>query len=63
MYLQNWRDQTFLKSSFFSDRERAFVLASAPKTKAAVNLEYGVNKLTFGARATYFGEVTFIRIW
>jgi iron complex outermembrane receptor protein len=47
----------FLKSSFFSDRERAFVLASAPDMKFAFNLEYGVSNWTVGVRATYFGEV------
>ncbi|HEX5669753.1 MAG TPA: TonB-dependent receptor, partial [Chitinophagaceae bacterium] len=50
----------FLKSSFFSDRERAFVLASAPDMKFAFNLEYGVSKMTFGLRATYFGKVTLL---
>lgn len=47
----------FLRSSFFSDRERAFVLASAPEMKFAGNLEYGVKQWTLGVRATYFGEV------
>lgn len=47
----------FLRSSFFSDRERAFVLASAPDMKLAGNLEYGVKQWTVGVRATYFGEV------
>ena len=50
----------FLRSSFFSDRERAFVLASAPDMKFAFNLEYGVSKMTFGVRATYFGKVTLL---
>jgi len=50
----------FLRSSFFSDRERAFVLASAPDMKFAFNFEYGVNKMTFGVRATYFGKVTLL---
>jgi len=50
----------FLRNSFLSDREKAFILASAPKTKYALNLEYGMNKLTVGARATHFGEVTLL---
>jgi iron complex outermembrane receptor protein len=50
----------FLRSSFFSDREKAFVLASAPKMKMALNLEYGMAKWTFGMRATYFGKVTLL---
>ena len=50
----------FLRNSFLSDREQAFILASAPKTKYAFNLEYGTAKLTFGVRATHFGEVTLL---
>ena len=50
----------FLRNSFLSDREKAFILASAPRTKYALNLEYGMNKLTVGARATHFGKVTLL---
>ncbi len=50
----------FLRNSFLSDREQAFILASAPKTKYGLNLEYGAGKLTVGARATHFGEVTLL---
>ena len=50
----------FLRSSFLSDREQAFILASAPKTKYGVNLEYTSNNFTVGARATHFGEVTLL---
>ncbi|MEI9947092.1 MAG: TonB-dependent receptor [Chitinophagaceae bacterium] len=48
------------RSTFFSDRERAFVLASAPKTKFAFNLEYGINKFNIGTRLTYFGKLTLL---
>lgn len=47
-------------STFFSDRERTFVLASAPKTKFAFNLEYGINKFSAGTRLTYFGKLTLL---
>ncbi len=47
----------FLKSSFLSDREQAFILASAPPLKYGLNLEYGTGKFTFGTRITHFGEV------
>jgi iron complex outermembrane receptor protein len=50
----------FLRQTFLSDREQAFILASAPKNKFALNLEYGHQKLTFGTRLTYFGEVTLL---
>jgi iron complex outermembrane receptor protein len=46
------------EQNFFSDRERAFVLASAPKTKMGLTFEYGIKKLTVGTRITYFGEIT-----
>lgn len=45
------------RESFFSDRERAFLLASAPKTKFSLNAEYGTKKWSVGARVTYFGKV------
>jgi iron complex outermembrane receptor protein len=51
---------TFLRQSFLSDREQKFILASAPKTKMALNLEYGINKFTVGARLTYFGKITLL---
>ncbi len=47
------------RQTFLSDREQAFILASAPKMKFAMNAEYG-GKLMLGARATYFGEVTLL---
>jgi iron complex outermembrane receptor protein len=47
----------FLRSSFYSDREQAFLLASAPNSKFALNLEYGLNRWTFGGRITQFGKV------
>ncbi len=47
----------FLRQTFLSDREQKFILASAPKNKFALNLEYGHQELTAGARFTYFGEV------
>ncbi|MBI1343065.1 MAG: TonB-dependent receptor [Terrimonas sp.] len=49
-----------LRATFFSDRERAFVLASAPKSKFAINLEYGKNKFSVGTRFTYFGKITLL---
>jgi iron complex outermembrane receptor protein len=48
------------RATFLSERERAFILASAPKTKFSVNLEYGMNQLTVGARFTYFGDITLL---
>lgn len=45
------------RKTFFSDREEAFLLASAPKAKFNVSLEYTINKLGFGTHLTYFGNM------
>ncbi len=42
---------------FFNDREKKFVLASAPNMKRTLNLEYGRSKIALGTRLTYFGRV------
>ncbi|HET9430687.1 MAG TPA: hypothetical protein VFO70_05895, partial [Chitinophagaceae bacterium] len=49
-----------LRQTFLSDREQKFILASAPKTKFAINLEYGISNLTVGTRLTYFGKVVLL---
>jgi iron complex outermembrane recepter protein len=48
---------TLNRKTFFSDREEAFVKASAPRSKFSISLEYAVNKLGFGTHLTYFGKV------
>ncbi len=45
------------RKTFFSDREEAFLLASAPKSKFALNLEYDINDFAIGTHLTYFGNV------
>lgn len=45
------------RKTFFSDREEAFLKASAPKSKFSLNLEYSYNKFAVGTHLTYFGEV------
>lgn len=45
------------RKTFLSDRERAFILASAPKTKLSFNFEYGYKWFGVGTRITYFGKV------
>ena len=49
-----------LQKTFLSDREQAFILASAPPVKMAINFEYGFNRFTLGTRLSYFGEVTLL---
>jgi iron complex outermembrane recepter protein len=48
------------RKTFLSDREQFFILASAPESKVALNLEYGYKKWTFGTRFTYFGKMTLL---
>ena len=48
------------QKTFFSDREEAFVKASAPKEKIALSLDYTVKKLGFGTHLTYFGKVALL---
>ncbi|MEO5983973.1 MAG: TonB-dependent receptor [Ferruginibacter sp.] len=50
-------DSYLHRKTFFSDREEAFLLASAPKTKFSLNLEYNINKFGAGAHLTYFGKI------
>ena len=48
------------RKTFLSDREQAFILASAPESKFALSLEYGIHKVSIGARFTYFGNVSIL---
>ncbi|HEY0677951.1 MAG TPA: TonB-dependent receptor [Chitinophagaceae bacterium] len=43
--------------TFLSDREQAFILASAPKSKFNLNFEYGINQIAIGARFSHFGKI------
>jgi iron complex outermembrane receptor protein len=52
-----FKGSAYDSATFFSDREQYFLKASAPKAKFTLNLEYGVKKLSFGSRFTYFGDV------
>lgn len=45
------------QKTFFSDREEAFLLASAPNTKFNLNLEYNWKKLGVGTNLTYYGKI------
>ncbi|MBK8786524.1 MAG: TonB-dependent receptor [Chitinophagaceae bacterium] len=45
------------QKTFFSDREEAFLLASAPNTKFNVSLQYSLKKFGVGANLSYFGKI------
>jgi iron complex outermembrane receptor protein len=44
-------------NTFFNDREKYFLKASAPKSKFSTSFDYTKNKVSIGARVTYFGDV------
>ncbi|HEY4875690.1 MAG TPA: TonB-dependent receptor, partial [Puia sp.] len=46
------------QQAFFSTREQAFLIASAPKAKFSLTLEYSINKFAIGSHLTYFGGET-----
>jgi len=46
-----------LRKTFFSDREEAFLLASAPKAKFSLGLDYNTGKFGVGAHLTYYGKM------
>jgi len=48
------------RKTFFSDRERAFLIASAPKVKFALSGDYTRGKFGAGAHLTYFGKITLL---
>jgi iron complex outermembrane recepter protein len=45
------------QKTFFSDREIAFLKASAPNAKINLSIDYSCNKLGFGTHITSFGTV------
>jgi iron complex outermembrane receptor protein len=45
-------------ANFFSDREQYFLMASAPRSKYSLNLEYGARKFTVGTHLTRFGSLS-----
>lgn len=45
------------RKTFYSDREEAFLYASAPKGKFSLGVDYTVKKLGFGAHFTSYGKI------
>lgn len=48
------------RQTFLSDREQAFILASAPELKVSLGFEYGFKQFSIGTRLTCFGSVTIL---
>ncbi len=54
-------NDTYLhQQAFFSDREKDYVLASAPPLKGGLSLDYGLGKWGAGAHFTYYGKITIL---
>ena len=49
-----------IKKTFFSDREEAFLIASAPKQKIALSIDYNMDKFGVGTHLTYYGKVVLL---
>ncbi|WP_332733043.1 TonB-dependent receptor [Flavihumibacter sp.] len=49
-----------LRATFLTDREQAFILASAPNSKFGLVLEHNWAKFGIGSRITYFGKQTLL---
>ncbi|MCU0348676.1 MAG: TonB-dependent receptor, partial [Saprospiraceae bacterium] len=45
------------EQTFFGEREKAFLLASAPASKIGLNLNYGANRFDVGLSFTRFSEI------
>jgi iron complex outermembrane receptor protein len=45
-------------NTFFNDREKFFLKASAPASKLSFTADYTKKKVSVGARVTYFGKLT-----
>ncbi|WP_103867368.1 TonB-dependent receptor [Aquimarina sp. I32.4] len=48
------------EGTFFGERERAFLLASAPESKFSLNTTYSKNKFNAGVGLTHFSEIVLI---
>lgn len=48
------------EATFFGEREKAFLLASAPESKFSFNANYNKNKFNAGIGLTHFSEITLI---
>ncbi|MDE3247864.1 MAG: TonB-dependent receptor [Bacteroidota bacterium] len=53
-------DSKLHQKTFYSDREEAFLKASAPKGKHSLGLDYTHNKLGAGVHLTYYGKIVLL---
>jgi len=60
MEIYNVKNKGLDQETFFGAREKAFLLASAPKNKFALNLTYAIKKLDAGLAFTRFSKVVLV---
>lgn len=48
------------QQAFFSDREQAYIRASAPPVKLGLNLDYGFGNWMVGTRFLYYGKISIL---
>ena len=53
-------DTKLHQKTFYSDREEAFLKASAPKTKFSLGFDYTIAKLGLGAHFTSYGKIVLL---
>lgn len=60
MKIENVKNGALDEGTFFGKREKAFLLASAPKNKFGLNLNYSKNKFDAGLAFTHFSKVVLV---
>ncbi len=60
MKIKNVKNGSLDESTFFGNREKAFLLASAPKNKFGLNINYALRKFDAGLAFTRFSEVVLV---
>ncbi len=60
MEIKNVKNRNLDEGTFFGKREKAFLLASAPKNKFGLNLNYAIHKLNVGLAFTRFSKVVLV---
>ena len=60
MKIDNVKNGSLDEGTFFGKREKAFLLASAPKSKFGLNLNYSKNKFDAGLAFTHFSKVVLV---
>ncbi|GAA4271833.1 TonB-dependent receptor [Aquimarina gracilis] len=60
MYIKEVKNGDLDEATFFGEREKAFLLASAPDSKFAFNANYSKEKFNAGIGLTHFSEIVLI---